>query len=302
MSELVNASSNYSKLDSHKNNMAGTHMQVDPVYELITTAQDKILSVEEIESFSKSYKNTIRNKNKRSNNFYSLLIFSLTHELFEEDESREYWDKICEHRNHLNHVLDRDVGITVATLDYMKNIRENLTCPKIIVQNKSEDLIKKVAKDTLTHLYMRGIFDATLKDEFNKSLHSDGKLVLALIDIDDFKSINDTYGHQVGDEVLSAIGNTINKSIRKKGIAARYGGEELAIIFPDIGLVEAYNIVERIRRRIEKHYKNSINTTVSIGLAEIDRSVENPQDLIRLADSMLYRAKATGKNKIEQLN
>ena len=149
---------------------------------------------------------------------------------------------------------------------------------------------------------MRGIFDATLKDEFNKSLHSDGKLVLALIDIDDFKSINDTYGHQVGGEVLSAIGNTINKSIRKKGIAARYGGEELAIIFPDIGLVEAYNIVETIRRRIEKHYKNSINTTVSIGLAEIDRSVENPQDLIRLADSMLYRAKATGKNKIEQLN
>jgi len=280
--------------------MSGKHVEGDLSHELLTIDQDKALSVEEIEFIAENDKNSIKYEKRYKNNFYSFLIFSLTHELFNEDESHEYWKNICEHRVHLNNILDRDVGITVATLDYMTNIRESISCPKIINQTKSTVLTEKAAKDALTHLYMRGVFDAALRREFHKALNHSESLALALIDIDDFKLINDTYGHLVGDEVLSTVGSIINKAIRKKGIAARYGGEEIAIIFIDTEIVEAHNIVERIRKKIEKHYKDSINSTVSIGLAEINESIDNPEDLIRLADSMLYRAKATGKNKIEQ--
>ena len=119
-----------------------------------------------------------------------------------------------------------------------------------------------------------------------------------MIDIDDFKQVNDQYGHQKGDDVLSKIGQCINEIVREMDLAARYGGEELAIILPNSDIEKAYKIGERVRVAIEKLKFDGFSVTVSIGVGGTDRKTKNtPEALIKKADVALYRAKDKGKNR-----
>ncbi len=119
-----------------------------------------------------------------------------------------------------------------------------------------------------------------------------------MIDIDNFKQVNDQYGHQVGDEVLHNIGHCINGLVREMDLAARYGGEELAIILPNSDIEKGYITGERVRKAIEKLKFDGFSVTVSIGVGGTDSKTKNTAEaLIKKADVALYRAKEEGKNR-----
>ena len=155
----------------------------------------------------------------------------------------------------------------------------------------------KTIQDTLTGLYNRFHFNQVYSFLINNLYTPERTFSMMIIDIDDFKKINDTYGHDTGDEVLKNIGEIILKTIRKTDFAFRYGGEEFVILFPHIKLQEAYKIGERIRKKISENIKiNSTPVTISAGIGEYKG--EKPIEFFRKVDNALYKAKKSGKNKI----
>lgn len=157
--------------------------------------------------------------------------------------------------------------------------------------------------DTLTNLYNRRYFDERLIVEAQKAFYSGSSLSLVMIDIDDFKKVNDTFGHTEGDKVLQEIASLLKVSVRKKDTVARYGGEEFILILPESGLEETTMIAERIRQLVEKTVfdvkQAHINLTVSLGIANFPN--HNPrakEDLVKMADQALYDAKRGGRNRV----
>ncbi|WP_409301977.1 sensor domain-containing diguanylate cyclase [Peribacillus sp. SCS-155] len=169
-------------------------------------------------------------------------------------------------------------------------------------------------KCALTNLYNYRYFDRVLREEFTKIEKQQYKnLSLILIDIDRFKSVNDTYGHESGNELLVQLADRLDKLIGTRGILARYGGEEFVILIPNFGKQEAYDFAEFIRRSIagksfsvhsdlDHHRSNQlVPLTASIGVATAPVDAEDPQALVRHADRAMYTgAKQAGRNKVAQ--
>lgn len=156
-----------------------------------------------------------------------------------------------------------------------------------------EELEKMVITDHLTKLYSRNYLD----DMIQISMKNDAQGTFILIDIDDFKQINDTYGHQVGDEVLIQVANIIKNNIRDTDIAARWGGEEIGIYLPRIELQAGIAIADRFLQSVAKQTEPKV--TISIGVSYWKSSEsDSVKSLFQRADQALYKAKRTGKNKI----
>jgi diguanylate cyclase (GGDEF)-like protein len=163
--------------------------------------------------------------------------------------------------------------------------------------------------DGLTGLFVRRYFDARIEEEIERSKRYGTAFSVVMIDLDDFKQLNDTYGHLVGDRVLRAVAAIVRGQMRGVDTAARYGGEELALILPRTEMVHAYNQAERIRAAIADHRvvvdpgagaSEVISVTASFGIAAYPESgAQTAEDLVRRADKALYRAKKTGKNRVE---
>ena len=158
--------------------------------------------------------------------------------------------------------------------------------------------------DPLTSLYNRRYFNEIIHREYMRSQRTQSNFSVAIIDIDNFKKVNDTYGHQIGDIVLIEISKTILGMLRTTDFAFRYGGEEIVVILTDSSVDGAIYPLERIRKRIsEKVYEanngENFNATVSIGVASTDQGVMGPEDLVNYADTALYRAKSLGKNQVK---
>ncbi|EFM12919.1 diguanylate cyclase with GAF sensor [Paenibacillus curdlanolyticus YK9] len=153
---------------------------------------------------------------------------------------------------------------------------------------------RMVITDHLTGLSARHY----LNDRIQRKQRKDRCGSLIVVDIDKFKSINDTYGHQVGDQILMQVSETIKASIRETDIAARWGGEELAIYLPEIRREQAYRIAERIRKKVELETHPSV--TVSCGLSEwtFEDEKVSVESLFYRADMALYQAKNSGRNRI----
>lgn len=155
------------------------------------------------------------------------------------------------------------------------------------------ELRRMVVTDNLTGLYARKYLD----DQIQALQQIDAKGSLIVVDIDDFKQVNDTYGHQTGDLIIRQVSSIIRSCIRDSDIAARWGGEELAIYLPHLGDLQAERVAERIRSRVEAETKP--NVTVSCGIAQWCRTDEkiSVESLFYKADMALYRAKNNGKNQ-----
>lgn len=157
-----------------------------------------------------------------------------------------------------------------------------------------EEMEKMIITDHLTKLNSRAFLDDTIQ----QSMKEDEKGTFILIDIDDFKKINDTYGHQIGDQILIQVANLIQANIRGDDVGARWGGEELAIYLPKVNLETGVSIAERIVGRIAE--QSSPHVTVSCGVSCWTRSNQSDScmSLFKRADEALYVAKGTGKNKV----
>lgn len=155
-----------------------------------------------------------------------------------------------------------------------------------------DELESMVITDYLTKLATRSYLD----EKMAQSMENDQKGAFILIDIDNFKRINDLYGHQVGDQVLKQIARIIKRHLYQSDIAARWGGEEIVIYLPNRNLKEGMELAERLVKRIEKETRPQV--TISCGVSSWEEgSKDNPRNLFLRADKALYRAKARGKNR-----
>ncbi|OGH97003.1 MAG: hypothetical protein A2104_09905 [Candidatus Melainabacteria bacterium GWF2_32_7] len=157
--------------------------------------------------------------------------------------------------------------------------------------------------DALTGLLNRREFNRRIAEEIARAKRHKSSLSLALFDIDYFKKINDTYGHNVGDVILKELGELFSVNTRSCDIAARYGGEEFALILPETTLNEAYELLERLRIMVEQQYfylsYSPIQITISVGVAQCDFMDSCAADLCERADKALYQAKRNGRNRVE---
>lgn len=157
--------------------------------------------------------------------------------------------------------------------------------------------------DSLTGLFNRPYLDVRLHQEIERAKRASSSLTVLMADIDDFKNINDTYGHQIGDAVLEAVGGILQSAVRVFDVCARYGGDEFAILMPTSDQSSAAACAERIRQQVAEWYARDEalarlpGLTISIGVAVIERG-DSSADLIRRADQCLYQAKAEGKNRV----
>ncbi len=156
--------------------------------------------------------------------------------------------------------------------------------------------------DPLTGLANRRHLMKTLKDRIRTArLDPLTKLSVAMVDIDHFKQVNDTYGHQAGDAVLKAVASAISSALRGTDLAGRYGGEEFLVIL-QTGRKGAYKVAERIRRNIEKtkvkHEGKTITVTASVGYTSFSGITASPEELVARADAYLYQAKESGRNRV----
>ncbi|MFA5461068.1 MAG: diguanylate cyclase [Sulfurimonas sp.] len=151
--------------------------------------------------------------------------------------------------------------------------------------------------DSLTKLYNRAHFDETINLIVKNQRKADSEFILVLVDIDNFKVINDTYGHQVGDEALISVANTLKSSLRDNDLVARWGGEEFVIMLKDTTINEAKVIVEKIRANIENSIiNNDIKLTASFGFTKYILG-EDSKEIFKRVDDALYEAKEGGRNR-----
>jgi diguanylate cyclase (GGDEF)-like protein len=162
---------------------------------------------------------------------------------------------------------------------------------------------KKVAvTDALTGIANRSNMEMALTNEFERSKRYDAPLAVIFLDIDNFKVVNDTYGHQKGDEVLVAVASLLQKFCRTNDVAARYGGEEFLMLLPHSNAQGAFKIAERVREEVMKmtfFWKESpFSVTISCGVAELNKDfMGNAEQLVAAGDRALYDAKNGGRNK-----
>jgi len=158
--------------------------------------------------------------------------------------------------------------------------------------------------DALTGLKNRRYFDQRIYEEVALSKRYNLPLSLILMDVDHFKKINDTYGHIIGDEVLSNLSTLVLDIVRDSDIVARYGGEEIAIIAPNTNQAESERLAERLRSKIEKmtvaivgETQENVHVTVSLGVCALSHAITDKEALLEEADQALYAAKKDGRNR-----
>jgi len=233
---------------------------------------------------------------------FSELLFRLTYETYPEDKASKLWEQILVHKTKIEKKIKRNVGILVAALDYLTNVTGDLSSPKIMGDLRIEEVANMATRDSLTGLYTRGVFDFSLSRLIAEHARYERQLSLLLADIDDFKQVNDRYGHQEGDAVLRRMGKLFLDGIREADLPARYGGEEISVILPETPINKAVALAERIRKKVGRHFmEKSPLLTISIGVSCINKpSITTAQQLVHSTDIALYNAKRSGKNSVAE--
>lgn len=274
--------------------------------------QNRLFQILNNESFSSEFisgiaGDRIQNKEEKKlyekllhesgDDFYVKLLFFITHEIFDKQNALQLWNEIIAHKENLTLILKRNVEITVATLDYLSNIKKELAKPQII----GEAFIGKIAEissvDPLTKLFNRQHLKQVLDNEFIRYKRYKIAFSILFIDIDRFKIVNDTLGHQAGDNVLISVSKIITSDLRDLDVCTRYGGDEFVLVLPHTNHSKAYEIAERIRKKVETLSPTLSDITLSIGIACCPYHANTIETIMTEADHSVYLSKEHGKNR-----
>ena len=194
------------------------------------------------------------------------------------------------------------LGLVLATAGLLIRNRDHARAVAAIEDGRAEFLRLSVT-DSLTGLYNSKRFFDVIDAELNRARRYGRRLSLAFLDIDDFKSFNDTHGHLEGDRLLREVARVIRSECRENDLAFRYGGEEFTIILPETDVEHAVVVADRIRSRVAETLLRlrdgaTDGRTVSVGVSAFTEDVSSIKDLIDRADKAMYRAKLAGKNQV----
>jgi len=236
--------------------------------------------------------------------------------LLDDGISREHAQLVTEG----NKIFLEDLGSTNGTFCNGLKVDRRELCDGDKILVGSTTILKFTYHDNLDEIFQKQMYESALRDgltkAFNKkyftdrleseltfALRHESPLVLVMFDIDHFKKVNDTHGHQAGDLVLSEISTLLTGALRAEDVFARYGGEEFAVICRGTDLTQASVVGERMRKAVEKHRfvheGTPIPVTISVGIAGLpDPAVKDATDLVARADKALYQSKHGGRNRV----
>jgi diguanylate cyclase (GGDEF)-like protein len=202
---------------------------------------------------------------------------------------------------------DGDQIFTASDLDWLRLFAPYAAAAleKIDLHEKAQRFQLLAITDPLTGLLNRRYLEERFAQEIERSKRYQFPLSFVMMDIDSFKSFNDTFGHQAGDEVLRETAHCIRRSLRNFDVAARYGGEEFIVVLPETDVTSAMILAERLRKAVEQHFTGERSrhpVTVSIGVSSLSKTLQNRHQVIRAADQALYAAKKRGKNCVVVYN
>lgn len=219
-----------------------------------------------------------------------------------QEEARNLWQAVLEHRSRLQAACGSDIPLRLAIFSYFCTVEKLIDNPKIVDVRSHEKTVQHSRNDHLTGLLNRRLFEEIFNREISRAVRHGTDLALLFFDIDDFKKVNDTFGHPAGDAVLRWFAGLLGKNKRGEDIAVRYGGEEFVLLLPQTSKSSALLIGERIRAEVQKNFLEvggqKIRITVSSGLAVYPYDATAADNLLNCADQALYRAKNVGKNII----
>lgn len=203
------------------------------------------------------------------------------------------------------HVIGTHTDITARKVAEVAMSRANTKLHSQIdeIRTLQMRLAEQAVRDPLTGLFNRRYLDGTLEREVARARREGHPLSIVMLDVDHFKRLNDSYGHQAGDEVLKALGDLLRADTRAEDIACRYGGEEFLVLLPSMPLETAKERAERWRSQLEQHdfvFGNfPLSVTASFGVSGYPHHGKTPDELTRAADTALYSAKNNGRNRVE---
>jgi two-component system cell cycle response regulator len=207
-------------------------------------------------------------------------------------------------------------GLEIGVNDYLiRPIDPNELLARVRTQVKKKRYAEKLRDnvqmsieaaitDALTGLHNRRYMESHLSTLVDQAVARSRPISVLILDIDYFKTINDTHGHSAGDEVLKEFSRRLKKAVRGIDLACRYGGEEFVVVMPDTDIAMATNVADRLRKRIAAELfpinqnTRTVQATISIGIAAMRSSEDSPADMIKRADKALYRAKREGRNRV----
>jgi diguanylate cyclase (GGDEF)-like protein len=214
----------------------------------------------------------------------------------------DLWAGLQQHRRQLSLKLGRSIDLTTALSDYLHTTTELLKHPRLIEASHYQSVVHETVHDTLTGLFNRAYFDEVYQQQISLAKRYNDDFSILFLDVDDFREINNRYGHAAGDAALKEIAAVISREKRDSDIAARYGGEEFVLLMTHTDNISAFVLAERVRQHIEQlritHLEQHFALTVSGGIAAFPFNASDPEQLIHLADSAMYLAKGAGKNTI----
>jgi diguanylate cyclase (GGDEF)-like protein len=238
-------------------------------------------------------------RRERGEGLYSDLVFVLTARRYPLARAQKMWSEIIAHRQALTGALGRNPGIVVAALDYLTNCQGHQALEfSLIETGKLDKMLERAVVDGLTELYDHHTLLTLLDKEIQRAKRYAEGVSLLLLDLDDFKQVNDDFGHQKGDEVLAQVATVVRRTIRSMDIAGRYGGEEFAIIIPESDRAAALQSAQRLCMAVEDRFQHTVKLTVSVGVASFPNDAHTVAELVKAADKALYAAKARGKNRV----
>jgi len=293
--------------------MGGNHKDTK-AFELLENSGDRLrrsvtsdaMSVELVSAFAGDRDMTDSERAKvdtqietRGGVFFSDMFYAISHHYFAPEIAETLWGQILKHKHLMSEALGRNVRITVATLDYLSNVTNEIASPTLISEAYAAEIATLSMRDGMTGLYNHSSCYELLELEFRNHRRYGAGLSLILMDIDDFKLVNDRHGHQEGDRILIELAKTMTGQVRDSDICCRFGGEEFVAILPFTNSPsEACAIAERIREEATTIMCCGERITISAGVAVCDQGTRSPRTLLERADRALYRAKSDGKNRV----